>query len=168
MKAIAAVDKNSAIGSKGNLLFRIPSDLKHFRNETIGKTVIMGRKTLESMPGGAPLKGRNTIVVSRSLPEGVFWRDGEFAAYAAASREDALELAKSLPEAVVCGGEQIYKLFFEDCDELIITEVENEGTDPDAFFPDYKTEGRFKVYQQDGPFEENGIRYSIRRYKRQR
>ena len=50
MKAIVAVDKNLAIGNKGKLLFRIPSDLKHFKKETLLKTVIMGRKTLEAMP----------------------------------------------------------------------------------------------------------------------
>ncbi len=73
MKAIVAVDKNLAIGRTGGLLYRIPSDLQHFRRETLGRTCIMGRKTLESMPKGQPLPGRHTIVLSRSMPEGVFW-----------------------------------------------------------------------------------------------
>ena len=63
MNVIAAVDRNWGIGKNGRLLVAIPEDQRLFRQETLGKTVIMGRKTLESLPGGKPLYGRNTIRV---------------------------------------------------------------------------------------------------------
>ena len=65
MNAIVAVDKNWAIGKNNQLLVRIPADQKMFRQETTGKVVIMGRKTLESFPGGQPLKNRTNIVLTR-------------------------------------------------------------------------------------------------------
>ena len=67
MNMIVAVDKNWSIGKDGHLLVSIPADQKLFREETMGKVVVMGRKTLESLPGGQPLYGRTTIVLSRNL-----------------------------------------------------------------------------------------------------
>ena len=67
MNLIVAVDKNWAIGNKGNLLVSIPADQKLFRQETPGKVVVMGRKTLESFPGGAALKGRTNVVLTRDV-----------------------------------------------------------------------------------------------------
>lgn len=67
MNVIVAVDKNWAIGNKGQLLTAIPADQKLFREETMGKVVVMGRKTLESLPGGQPLYGRTNIVLTLSL-----------------------------------------------------------------------------------------------------
>ena len=164
MKAIVVVDRNLAIGRKGGLLYHIPSDLKHFRRETLGKTLIMGRKTLESMPGGKPLKGRNTLVLSRSLPEGEFWRDGEF--FARVFHDKAELMAFSGRDAIVCGGAQIYSQFLADCDELIVTELEGETDDADAYFPEFRNEGSFEEYEDSGLIEEEGFRYHIRRYRK--
>ena len=168
MKAIAVIDKKLAIGNNGGLLFRLPSDLRHFKEETIGKTCIMGRKTLESMPGGRPLKGRNTIVVSRTLPEGIFFEEDGFKAVAVSSKEDALKAIEqyNLTEAVVCGGAQIYELFLSECSELILTEVEEEAEHADAYFPDFRKEGRFEITEESAPCTENGHSYKIRKYKR--
>ena len=66
MNLIAAVDKNWAIGINNQLLVRIPDDMKRFRRMTIGKVVVLGRKTLETFPGGRPLKDRNNIVLSKN------------------------------------------------------------------------------------------------------
>ena len=66
MNLIVAVDKNWAIGNKGNLLVRIPADQKMFRDETMGKVIVMGRKTLESLPGGQPLHGRTNVVLTKN------------------------------------------------------------------------------------------------------
>ena len=65
MNLIVAVDKNWAIGKENKLLVSIPADMKFFRQETTGKVVVMGRKTLESFPGGLPLKNRTNIVLTR-------------------------------------------------------------------------------------------------------
>ena len=73
MNAIAAVDRNWAIGREGGLLFHLPSDMKRFRDLTVGGTVILGRKTLETFPGGKPLKDRRNIVITRNSD---FTRDG--------------------------------------------------------------------------------------------
>ena len=141
MKAIAVIDKNRALGKEGKLLYNIPSDLKHFKNETIGRTIVMGRKTVDSMPGGKPLPGRTTIMLSRSLP------------------------FPEIPEdAIICGGAQIYAMFIDKCDELILTEVDAETEDADAYFPQYKD--KFEVYQESEPQTENGITFTIRRYRR--
>ena len=67
MQMIAAADRNWGIGLKNRLLVRIPSDMKFFRSETTGKTVIMGRKTLETFPGGKPLPDRRNIVLTRDM-----------------------------------------------------------------------------------------------------
>ena len=167
IKAIVVVDRNLAIGNKGSLLFRIPSDLKHFKKETLLKTVIMGRKTLESMPKGQPLKGRNTLILSRSMPEGLFWMNGSFFARSFQTKESLLAWAgEHLPgeELIVAGGEQIYRMFMDDCEELIATEVEAAAEAADAFFPEYKE--TFEAYAQSAPIEENGLHYTIKRYRR--
>lgn len=65
MNLIVAVDSNWAIGSKNELLIRIPNDHKHFREETTGKVVVLGRKTLETFPQGMPLKNRTNIILSK-------------------------------------------------------------------------------------------------------
>ena len=65
MNLIAAVDKNWAIGRRGQLLVSIPGDQQLFRQETVGKVIVMGRKTLESLPGGQPLAGRTNVVLTR-------------------------------------------------------------------------------------------------------
>ena len=141
MKAIAVIDKNRAIGKNGQLLYRIPSDLKHFKNETIGRTIVMGRKTVESMPGGKPLPGRTTLMLSRSLP------------------------FPEIPEdAIICGGAQIYDMFIDMCDELILTEVDAETEDADAYFPQFKDQ--FEIYEEGELQTENGLSFRINRYRR--
>ena len=167
IKAIVVVDKNLAIGNKGKLLFRIPSDLKHFKKETLLRTVIMGRKTLASMPKGQPLKGRNTLVLSKTMPEGLLWMNGSFFARSFKTKEALLSwAAENLPgeELVVAGGEQIYRMFIEDCRELIVTELEETAPEADAWFPPYKED--FEEYAQSAPVEENGLHYTIKRYRR--
>jgi dihydrofolate reductase len=126
---IAAVAKNRVIGKDNRLLWHLPEDMAHFRALTAGHTVIMGRKTWESLPERfRPLPGRRNIVITRQ------------AAYAApgaelaGSLEKALELASTATVAFVIGGEQIYRQAMAVADRLEITEValEPEG---DAWFP---------------------------------
>ena len=87
MNAIVVVDQNWAIGREGDLLFSLPTDMKRFRSLTMGGTVILGRKTLDSFPGGRPLPGRRNIVITRNVD---FDRDG---CEIAASLGAALDLA---------------------------------------------------------------------------
>ena len=173
MKAIAVVDKNLAIGRNGQLLFRLPSDLAHFKAETLGGVVIMGRKTLESMPGGKPLPGRHTLVLSRSMEPGLWvrekkgkkWLLGVFADVQ--ELVDFLDLREADPRNIaVCGGEQIYTQLLPYCTELVLTEVDAEAEEADAHFPEFRGDAAWRVTSESEPIEDNGLTYRIRRYAR--
>lgn len=131
MQLIAAADTRWGIGKDGKLLVSIPADMKYFRSATIGKTVIMGRKTLESFPGQKPLKNRRNIVLTRQED----YAGEDFTAVT--SVEQALELVKGLdPDDVFCiGGAEIYRLFLPYCDRALITRIDHIY-EADAFFPD--------------------------------
>ncbi len=130
MKLIAAADLRWGIGRGGALLVSIPADLRHFRELTMGGTVILGRKTLATFPGGKPLPGRKNIILST---------DPHFSAgdaLVAHSVEEALALAGKEQENVwVIGGASIYRAFLPYCDEAVITKIEMQY-DADAFMPD--------------------------------
>ena len=106
MNLIVAVDENWAIGNRNKLLVSIPADMKFFREMTKGNVVVMGRKTMESFPGGQPLKKRTNIVLSRD--ESYQVKD----AVVVHSLEELLEQLKSFPEEsiYVIGGESIYRM----------------------------------------------------------
>jgi len=120
MNLIAAVDRNWAIGKEGHLLVSIPADQKLFRDETLGKTVIMGRKTLESLPGGQPLYGRTTIVLSENKEYKVK------GATVCHSVEEVLEAIRDTDtkDVFVAGGQRIYEAFLPYCDVAHITYID--------------------------------------------
>ena len=155
MKAIAACDKNFAIGNKGSLLCHIPGDLKFFKEKTLGNTVIMGRKTLESLPGGKPLPKRETIIVSKSL-------ESTDAYKVAKSIEEAVEMCRG-KDAFVCGGETIYRQMLPYCDEVFLTHIDEEF-EADAWFP--KLTDEFEKVWESEIQEEKGHRYQFVQYKR--
>ncbi|MEM7680046.1 MAG: dihydrofolate reductase [Pseudomonadota bacterium] len=125
---IVAASDNNVIGKDNDLLWHIPADFKHFKNTTMGKPMIMGRKTFQSLPGLLP--GRAHIVVSRSgfEAEGV---------ESASSLEEGIELAKAhgTDEIFIIGGAQIYEQALPLCDRLYLTRVHQEY-EGDAFFPE--------------------------------
>ena len=131
MKLIVAVDKEWNIGNKGELLFRLPLDMKFFREQTSGKVVVMGRKTLESFPNGKPLKNRVNIVLSR---------DKTFSAEGAAVLPDAQSVLEEIKkyntdDVYVIGGEAIYTLLLPYCDTAVITHVDAVAPEADKKFP---------------------------------
>ena len=130
MKLIAAVDKNWAIGYKNQLLVSIPSDMKQFRQKTTGHIVVMGRKTLESFPGGLPLKNRRNIVLTSNRNYQV--KD----AVIVHSEEELKEELKKYDtdEIFVIGGESIYRMLEPLCDEAFITKIDH-SYQADAHFP---------------------------------
>jgi dihydrofolate reductase len=115
MNLIVAVDKNWAIGYKNDLLVSIPDDMKYFREHTTGKVCIMGKNTLESFPGGRPLKNRVNIVIALEKSYKV---DGATVVY---SIEEALEEAKkyNTEDVYVIGGGSIYKQMLQYCIQYI-------------------------------------------------
>jgi len=127
---IAAVARNRVIGKDNRLLWNIPEDMAHFKALTAGHTVIMGRKTWESLPPRfRPLPGRRNIVITRQA---------DYAAPGAEladSLENALKLASTATVAFIIGGEQIYTQAMAVADRLEITEVELEP-EGDAWFPE--------------------------------
>ena len=130
MNLIVAVDKNWAIGYKNDLLVSIPDDMKYFREHTTGKVCIMGKNTLESFPGGRPLKNRVNIVIALEKDYKV---EGATVVY---SIEEALEEAKKYDteDVYVIGGGSIYKQMLQYCDTAYITYVDHEYA-ADTFIP---------------------------------
>lgn len=129
LSIIAAVARGNAIGRNGGLLCHLPADLRRFKNLTTGHPVIMGRRTFESLPGGA-LPNRRNIVISRNP---AFTAEG---AEVTRSIEDALWLVKEEEEAFVIGGEQIYRALLPMASRLYITHVHASFPGADAFFPE--------------------------------
>ena len=110
MKLIAAVSQNWGIGKDNRLLFDIPEDMRFFRKTTLGKTVILGRKNLESFPGGKPLKNRTNVVLSKNKDfscEGVV---------AVSGIDELLALDCVDDDAFLIGGESIYRQLLKYCD----------------------------------------------------
>jgi dihydrofolate reductase len=124
---IAAVAENGTIGRDGDLPWRLPADLRHFKRLTLGKPVIMGRKTWQSL--GRPLPGRRNIVVTRDAG---FAADG---AEIAASLDAALAMTRDVEEAMVIGGGEIYARAMARADRLYITHV-HAAVEGDTHFPD--------------------------------
>lgn len=155
---IAAVALDRAIGRKGELLVRLKADMRHFRQATLGHTVIMGRRTFESLPSGA-LPGRRNIVVTRNA---------DFAATGclrASSLEEALRLASDNgeTEAYVIGGGQIYAEAIDVANELDITELQIEASDADTWFPPIDTQ-RWVLTDSSEEMAEEGLRFRFRKY----
>lgn len=130
---IAAVARNGAIGLNNKLLYWLPNDMKRFKTLTTGNTIIMGRKTFESLPKGA-LPNRRNIVLSRtasldSFPEAECFR----------SLEDALNSCVDTENVFIIGGESIYRDSMDVAGKLVITEVDDEPAEADAFFPQIDT-----------------------------
>ena len=130
MNLIAAVDENWAIGNKNKLLVSIPADMKFFRETTVNKVVVMGRKTLESFQGGQPLKKRTNIVLTRDKNYKV--KD----AIVVHSVEALLEELKKYDEEdiYVIGGDSIYKQMLPYCKLAHITRI-HHAYEADTYFP---------------------------------
>ena len=162
MKMIVAVDDNWAIGYKGKLLKRIPTDMKRFVDVTIGKIVIMGRKTLESLPEGKPLKDRTNIVMTS---------DRSYTVDGAIIVHDIEELRKVLyaynyHNIVVIGGGEIYRLLLPYCDTVYVTKIKSAFR-ADTFFPALNDEWEIKATSE--LFETNdGTQYQFIDYVRQK
>ena len=130
MNLIVNVDSNWAIGYRGKLLVSIPEDMKFFRSETTGKVVVLGRKTLDTFPGGQPLKNRTNIILTRNPNYQV---KGAIICH---SVEEVLEELKKYnsEDAYIIGGDSIYKEFLPYCDVAHVTRTDHVY-DADAWFP---------------------------------
>lgn len=161
MKLIVAVDENWGIGCKNELLVRIPSDQRMFREKTTGNVVVMGRKTLESFPGSKPLKDRVNIVLTKENRESL---NGEVIVH---SIEEALEEIKKYPKEsiYIIGGETIYRQFLPYCDEAYVTKIEHKY-EADAHFPNLDLDAEWKITEESEEQTYFDIPYTFVKYER--
>ena len=155
LSIIVAIGKNNEIGAENDLLWHLSADLKHFKEITTGHTIIMGRKTFESLPKG-PLPNRRNIVVSRN-PE--LKIEG---AEVYSSLELALLKVINEEEVFIIGGDQIYKQAFPDADKLYLTRIHAEFPQADAFFPEIDYTKWTEISREAFPADEkNEYAYSF-------
>ncbi len=125
---IVAASEDQAIGKNGDLLWRMPADMKHFKTLTTGHTIIMGRKTFDSLPKGA-LPNRTNIVLTRN-PEATFAN-----CIVCSNLQQALDHCAGEDEVFIIGGSQIYEQAMKLADRIYLTRVDASFPDADARFP---------------------------------
>ena len=155
MNCIVVVDRNWAIGCDGGLLFSLPTDMKRFRSLTLGGTVLLGRQTLDSFPGGRPVPKRRNIVITRSVD---FDREG---VEIVSSPQAALEAAAGTEEDKlwIIGGGSVYTALLTQCSRVYLTKVDATAGDPDTYFPNLNKLHSWSVEQTSEPVTENGVTY---------
>jgi dihydrofolate reductase len=149
VKAIAAMSRNRVIGASGRIPWHIPEDFRWFKKMTLGGTVLMGRKTFESL--GKPLPGRTNLVLSRTahFPGVTMLRE----------LQELEALRPSLGEIWVIGGAELYAQLLDRCSELFLSVVERE-VEGDAFFPEFEP-----LFEAVGVVE-RGPGFQVHHYKR--
>lgn len=147
---IVATDYFNGIGKDGKMPWNLPNELKHFRNVTMGHTVVMGYNTYLALPNKSPLEGRRNIIFTSKDNLNI---DGFETTY---SKEYILELSKN-EEVFVIGGAMLYALFFDDAEKLYITHIMG-GFDCDKFFPKYEKRF-FNIISYSGFMTDNDIPY---------
>ncbi len=161
MNLIVAVDAHWAIGLKNRLLVSIPDDMKFFRETTTGKVVVMGRKTLESFPGGKPLKNRVNIVMTANPA----YQAGD-AIVVHNDEELAEELAKYPSEDIyVIGGESIYRKLLPMCDVAHVTKIDYTY-EADAYFPDLDKDPDWEITADSEEQTYFDLEYHFLKYER--
>ena len=163
MNMIVAADKNWGIGKKGKLLTHLSGDLKYFKERTLGKAVVMGRKTLESLPGGRPLPGRTNIVLTAN-PD--YEKEG---CIIVRNMDELREKCAEFPAdgVMIIGGASLYNRLMEECESLFITKIYEEF-EADAFIKDADDLSGYNVVWQSEVQEEHGIKYQFFEYKREK
>lgn len=161
MNIIAAVDNNWAIGNKNDLLIRIPNDHKHFREETTGKVVVLGRKTLETFPQGMPLKNRTNIILSTNSDYQV--KD----AVVVHSIDELLEELRKYndDEVYILGGESIYRQMLPYCSVAHITKIDHVY-EADAYFPNLDKDEEWEITADSEEQTYFDIAYQFLKYER--
>lgn len=160
MKAILHADKNWGIGRDNGLMFRLPADMRFFKETTTGNVVVMGANTLRSFPKG-PLPNRTNIVLSRTLEEGEGY-------VVVRSKEELFKLLQRYPKDSVylIGGASLYREFFPLCEEILLTKVDADGG-ADTFVENLDENANFVKVSESEPVETNGyiVRFCTYRNK---
>lgn len=161
MNIIVAADEKWAIGNKNKLLVTIPNDQRHFREETTGKVVVLGRKTLQTFPQGMPLKNRTNIILSRDKNFTV--KD----AVVVHSVEALLEELKQYPseDVYVVGGESIYRQLLPYCDTAHVTKIDHEY-EADTYFPNLDADPEWVITADSDEQTYFDLAYTFLKYER--
>lgn len=162
MNLIVAVDNDFGIGKNGIIPWRIKEDMAFFRKETINKTIIMGRKTLDSFRDGKPLKDRVNIVITKDAS---FSREGVIIAHCI---NDVLDLTRDIDsdDVYIIGGGSIYRLFEPVCRYAYVTKVK-DTFNCDTFFPDLDKAAEWKLIEEgENILTESGHNISFCKYER--
>ena len=156
---IAAIGKNNELGKNNDLIWKFKEDMQFFKEQTMGKPMAMGYKTFYSLRGGKPLPGRKHIILtSRNIEENPQIK-------IVRSLEELIKYIEEYKEEVmIIGGASIYKAMLEYADKLVLTEIDAEDKEADAFFPEFnKEEWNNEILSEH---EENNIKYKHLVYKR--
>lgn len=189
MRSIVNVNEKWGIGKGGDLLCRIPEDMKFFRTETKGKIVVFGLNTLKSFPGMKPLKGRINVVLSEALDmipmESIkacdcyiddvstgsdlqfFGVDGSTSLIACTSLSELLDILSlfSSDDIYVCGGASVYALLLPYCDTCLVTK--NTCTEEaDVYYPDLDEMPEWECVSESEESEYEGVRFRFTTYRR--
>lgn len=164
MIAISAVDKNWAIGNKGQLLISLPEDQKGvFRKYTSGHTVVYGRKTLETFPGQRLLPNRVNVIMSRSFD---YEKEGAMVLHSVSELQDFLAL--SADEVYLIGGASLYNSLIDLCDKAIITSIRAEF-EADCHFPNLDENPDWELVEEEAPImSEKGVEFTVRHYQKKK
>ena len=160
MNCIVNVTENWGIGRENSLLVSISADLRRFRQLTTGKTVILGRRTLSTFPGGKPLKNRENLVLSRNpglvIP----------GARVVHNLEELLDVCRAVPAEDLCviGGASVYELLLPYCRKALVTKTLC-SPEADAFFPNLDLLPGWHVRETSAVLEENGLRFQYVDYE---
>ena len=157
MDLIVVVDENWAIGKGGDQLVYIPADLKRFKSLTMGRAVILGRKTLATFPGGRPLKGRTNLILSAT--PGYQVEGGEVF-----PDVDAL-LDRAPADACVIGGESVYRQLLPHCDTAYVTRIK-AAFPADRYFPNLDEDPEWELTEVSELQEYEDLRYDYALYRR--
>lgn len=162
MEMIVAVDKNWGIGKNNSMLVSIPADLKTFRNMTMGHVVVMGRKTLESLPNGRPLELRKNIVITRNP---------DYEAKGATILHSLEDLREELKEETrkifIIGGGTIYEQMLPYCDTVHVTKIDH-AYEADTYFPNLDAMDEFEVTAESDEQTYFDLEYTFVRYERKK
>lgn len=161
MNFIVAVDNHWAIGNKDKLLVSIPNDMKHFREETTGKVIVLGRKTLETFPQGLPLKNRINIVLSKNPKYSI--KD----AVVVHSIEELLDELKKYndDDIYVVGGESVYRQMLPYCNVVHVTKIDHEY-EADRYFPNLDKDDEWEITADSEEQTYFDIAYEFFKYER--
>lgn len=160
MNLIVNVSENWAIGKGNSLLFHLSQDMRFFKAHTTGKTVVMGRKTLESLPGAKPLPNRKNIILTRNpeyKPEGVTVYN---------SIDDFLKDNPDADDIYIIGGESLYRDLLPYCSRAFVTKVDATVDDADAYMVDLDSHPDWEVEDIGEELEEKGYTFRFVTYKR--